>query len=304
MSVLVLGAEGMLGLALCRELARRPGGGAVVAGVRGRHPRSPLPPSVRLAPAIEALDLASVEAALRNHRPHTVVNAIGIVKGRPERDDFGALMAVNGCFPHHLAGLCRRMGSRLLHISTDCVFDGLRGNYGEGDSPSARDPYGRSKALGEVTGDGAMTLRTSMIGFEGLTRRGLLAWFLNAAGPVRGYTNARFSGPSAPELARLVARIVTAPEPFGGLLHAGAAPIDKFTLLTMVRDAFCLDTEVVPDGSVRIDRSLDTRALAARYGYVAPSWPQMIAELAAEWHGTGTADFATSEHASTEHAAA
>ena len=282
MSILVFGAEGTLGKALCRVLAESPLVGPVVAGVRGDGSGTPLPATVT-APHIEALDLETVEAALEIHRPHTVVNAIDIARNHPETDNVRTMMTVNGCFPHHLAALCRKHGSRLLHISTDCVFDGARGNYVEMDEVNARDPYGRSKALGEVTGRDVMTLRTAMLGLDGGNRHGILARLLAGAGTVRGDTRRIFSGPTAPELARIILRIIVSPRPFGGLLHVGAAPIDNCALLTLIRDTFRLDTDIVPDDRVAIDRSLRTHTLATRYRYAAPPWQQMITELAIDW---------------------
>ncbi|GAB5377026.1 MAG: SDR family oxidoreductase [Acuticoccus sp.] len=284
MTVLVLGAGGMLGLALCRELAARlPGGARWRRACGGARPRIALPPGLDVAPHVDALQIDSINAALERFRPHTVINAIGFVKNRGGRDEIDLMLAVNGLFPHQLAERCRAFGARLIHFSSDCVFSGTRGAYRETDPPDAQDVYGHSKALGEVTSRHALTLRTSMIGLPGFGGRGLLGWFLDRSDPVKGFTNAVFSGPTAPELARLVAHIITARGPYGGLLHVAAAPIDKFTLLSMLGTAFARDTEIVPDGALRIDRSLRADRLAARYGYSAPSWPAMVDELAAEW---------------------
>lgn len=284
MTVLILGAEGMLGLALCREFAARPPAGEpIVASVREAAPRVALPEGLAVAPFVDAMRLDTVKAALARVRPTVVINAIGIVKHRLAQADLERMTTVNGLFPHRLAALCQERGVRLLHISTDCVFDGRRGLYSETDAANARDAYGHSKALGEVASPHAMTLRTSMIGLPSHAGRGLLAWFLAGDAPVKGYTNAVFSGPTAPELARLVGRIVASPAPFGGLLNVAAAPIDKFSLLTMVREAFGLRRSIAPDGTLRIDRSLCAGRLAARYGYEAPPWRAMVEELAAQW---------------------
>jgi len=293
MSVLVLGGEGMLGHALVRACAgRAPILGPVAASVRGTVSRVPFAPGVRVAAGVDALRFATVEAAVEAHRPTAIVNAIGIVKKRPEGEDRRLLAAVNARFPRRLAALCRARGIRLVHVSTDCVFDGRRGGYAEDDAPTARDRYGRSKARGEVVGPDILTLRTSMVGLEPVGARGLLAFLLAARGRVRGYTNVVFSGPTAPEVARTVVAILASGKPFGGLVHLGAEPIDKHALLLMLRDALALPIGIDPDPAPRLDRSLRATRLWLRYAIAAPSWPDMVDELA-RLHRAGNPPAAT-----------
>ncbi|MEM0906048.1 MAG: sugar nucleotide-binding protein [Pseudomonadota bacterium] len=285
MNILVLGGEGLLGHALAHELiGKRIHNGRIGVTVRGARSRVPLPCGVSVYPNVDATRFASVTAAIDNHHANAVINAIGIVKNNAAVDDLTTTFAVNAHFPKKLARAVTVRGSKLIHISTDCVFTGDQGQYSEMDPPDANDAYGRSKAIGEVSGEGILTLRTSMVGLEQATSRGLLNWFLSQPGPVPGYTNAVFSGPSAIEVARLVAKILASHGPMGGLMHVAAAPIDKFTLLTMVRDAFSLSTEIVADESVVIDRSMRAGRLEMRYGYTAPSWPAMVEELARHYH--------------------
>src|SRR5438477_2175827 len=112
-----------------------------------------------------------VEQVLTDFRPDAGVNAVGIVKQRPEALDAILSIEVNSLLPHRLALDCRAVGSRLIHLSTDCVFSGEGGGYRESDRPDPLDLYDRSKLLGEVTAEsGAITLRTSMIGL-GLYRK-------------------------------------------------------------------------------------------------------------------------------------
>src|SRR3546814_10008065 len=111
--------------------------------------------------------------------------------------------------PHRLARLCGIAGARLVHISTDCVFDGARGDYCEEDAPNALDLYGTSKRWGEVIDQPhAITLRTSIIGHELTTAHSLLGWFLAPPGPVRGFSRAIFSGLTTVELARVIRDVV------------------------------------------------------------------------------------------------
>src|SRR5690349_10025377 len=143
---------------------------------------------------VRAEDSDSVGRALEVSGAEVAVNCIGVVKqSAAAQDDPVRTIRVNSLFPHELATACRERGARLIQISTDCVFSGREGGYGEDDVPDPVDLYGRSKLLGEVAGEGALTIRTSMIGFELENANGLLAWFLGeAGGRVRGFSEAVF----------------------------------------------------------------------------------------------------------------
>ena len=84
-------------------------------------------------------------------RPEAVVNAVGIVKQRPTAKELIPSIEINALFPHKLAELCKASGARMIHVSTDCVFSGRKGNYQEDDPSDAEDLYGRTKYLGEVS---------------------------------------------------------------------------------------------------------------------------------------------------------
>ena len=293
--VLVLGGTGMLGHVLWRTCAER---GEAYATIRDPHPPAAASPALdpaRTISSVRAEDPASVRRAFVESRAAVAVNCIGIVKQSPLAADSVEMVRVNALFPHELARLCAELGVRLICISTDCVFSGTRGGYAENDFPDPVDRYGRSKLLGEPNGSGVLTLRTSMIGRELAGANGLLEWFLSQTGPVRGFTRARFSGPTAPVLARLIADLIADHPGLEGMWHVGAEPITKHDLLLMLRDALAPGVEVVPDESVSIDRSLDGSRLREATGWLAPSWREMVAELAdatesgIEAKGTGLA---------------
>jgi dTDP-4-dehydrorhamnose reductase len=232
---------------------------------------------------VRAEEPESIARALDRSGAEVAVNCIGVVKqSAAARDDPMTTVRVNSLFPHELAAACRERGIRLIQVSTDCVFSGREGAYAEDDIPDPIDLYGRSKLLGEVAGAGALTIRTSMIGYELQGANGLLAWFLGeAGGSVRGFSGAVFSGPTTPVLARALVDLIERHRSLEGLYHLGADPIDKNELLHQLRDALSLDVEIEPDDSVRIDRSLDSSRYRAATGWEPPSWTEMVAELAA-----------------------
>jgi dTDP-4-dehydrorhamnose reductase len=239
------------------------------------------PGAAGLLEGVVANDFDTVVGAVGQTRPDVIVNCIGIVKQLEEAKAAIPSLVVNSLFPHRLLDLARATGARLVHVSTDCVFSGARGNYTEDDLPDPVDLYGRSKLLGEVADAPALTVRTSIIGRELRGAHGLLEWFLSQEGrEVHGFRRAIFSGLTTPALSRVIVELLTRHPTLVGLWHVAAAPIDKFTLLELLRDGFAADVDISPDEDVVIDRSLDGSRFGARTGIAAPSWADMIADLA------------------------
>jgi len=236
----------------------------------------------RVVPGVSAAEFDSVIRAFAHVRPDVVVTCIGVVKQRAEASDPIVALTVNSLFPHRVATLCAASGARLIHISTDCVFSGARGDYTEEDRPDATDLYGRTKHLGEVSGPGCVTLRTSIIGRELASSQGLVEWFLGQSGTIPGYTNAVFSGLTTAELSRVILRVAERSAGLTGVYHVAGERITKHDLLVRLNRALGRGLRIEPDASVRVDRSLDGRRFAAAAAYVAPTWDAMIEELAGE----------------------
>jgi dTDP-4-dehydrorhamnose reductase len=275
--VLVLGGTGMLGHVLYRACEGR---FDTHATIRSENPSDVAARALdvsRIVGGVRAEDAASVERALDQATPDVVVNCIGVVKQRDVRP--AEMIRANALFPHELAEKCGERGIRLIHISTDCVFSGRRGGYAEDDIPDAEDLYGRSKVLGEPNGPGVVTIRTSMIGRELESANGLLEWLLSQSGEVRGFTAASFTGPTAPVLADATADLIEFNPELEGIWHLGAEPISKYDLLILLRDAYGLDLDVVPDDSVKVDRTLESSRFRAATGWAPPAWPEMVVGL-------------------------
>ena len=278
--VLVLGASGMLGNAVLRLFASSLGfqvnGSARSATVLQRLPEA-LRPLVVCGVDVENPD--SLMSLFARVQPDVVVNCIGLVKQLTEADDPLQAIPINALLPHRIARLCEVAGARLVHVSTDCVFSGSKGLYRESDPADAKDLYGRSKHLGEVDGAHAITLRTSIIGHELAGAHGLVGWFLAQQGPVRGYTQAVFSGLPTGELARVIRDHVLPNPALHGLYHVAAAPIAKHDLLRLVANAYGRSNHIAPDDQLRIDRSLDATRFHGATGYVAPPWPELVRRM-------------------------
>jgi len=286
MRVLVIGGSGMLGHKLCQLLPERDL--EVAATIRRPAEFAARYPSVfrrvRIAAGVDVLDDRRLEQVLEEVSPQVVVNCAGIVKQLPAAHDPLVSVGVNAYLPHKLARLCATRDRRLIHVSTDCVFDGTRGMYRENDPSDAQDLYGKTKYLGETTAEetAAITLRTSIIGRELETPgHGLVEWFLAQNGkPVRGFARTIFTGFTTCELARIVARIIVDHPRLHGLYHVASEPINKFDLLQLIRRTYELQTEIDRDLEQACDRSLRMDRFHDATGYVAPPWREMIAEMA------------------------
>jgi dTDP-4-dehydrorhamnose reductase len=278
--VLVLGATGMLGNAVLRYFATR-GVHAVGGTVRSPGSALRLPEQLRelLISGVDVESFDSIAKAFAAFRPEVVINCIGLIKQLSEVEDPLIALPINSLLPHRLARLCAVAGARLIHISTDCVFSGRKGNYLETDPSDAEDLYGRSKYLGEVDYPNAITLRTSIIGHELGTAHGLVEWFLAQRQGVKGYTKAIFSGLPTVELARVIHDFVLPDPALRGVYHVSANAIDKCSLLRLVADAYGKSVTITPDAAVMIDRSLDSSRFRAATGYVAPQWPELVAAM-------------------------
>jgi dTDP-4-dehydrorhamnose reductase len=229
---------------------------------------------------VSVQDFDSIVRGIATVQPQVVVNCIGIVKQHPLTKDPLVSISVNALFPHRLAQICRAAGSRMIHISTDCVFSGRKGNYVESDVADAEDLYGRTKFLGEVSYEGCLTLRTSMIGRELETSHGLIEWFLSQEGKtVRGYTRAIFSGFTTNALAEIIAQIITEHPEMEGVWHVASEPISKFELLSLMKQVYGLDIQIEPDETVVVDRSLNADRFRQATGFVPPPWPDMIEQM-------------------------
>jgi len=279
-NVLILGGTGMLGNAMLRLLAADPDL-TVIATSRSSAPPRQFPPEfgARLIGGVDVQAPNSLEELFAARRPDVVINCVGLIKQLSHANRVLSAVPINTLLPHRLTELCQVFGTRLIHISTDCVFSGEKGNYVESDRPDATDVYGLSKFLGEVLEPNAITLRTSIIGPELSSSNGLLCWFLAQQQNVKGYRRAIFSGLPTVELASVIRENVIPRPDLTGLYHVSAAPIAKFDLLKLISQAYGKEIGIDPDDSVVIDRSLDSTKFKVATGYQPPSWPQLIAKM-------------------------
>jgi dTDP-4-dehydrorhamnose reductase len=280
---LVLGAGGMLGHKLCQVLAHRFDVWATVRGAAKDYRRFGIFDEARLLGGVDALNFDTIVDAARVVRPQVIINAVGVIKQLPTAKDPIVALTINSILPHRLAALGRDLGARLITMSTDCIFNGRRGNYTEADVSDAEDLYGRSKFLGEVSAEGCLTLRTSIIGRELDSAHSLVEWFLsNRGGSVRGFRRAIYSGLPTITMAHLIGDLIAHHPELSGVYQVSSDPINKYDLLGLIRDAYRVEIEIEPDDDFVLDRSLDSTRFREATGYAPPTWHALVNEMAAD----------------------
>jgi len=287
--VLIIGGNGMLGHKLLSVLRPEFDVFVTVRDFFKKYEEFDLFSRDRTFDNLELMRAEPLCSVVRELDPAVVINAAGIIKNVPASSNAVETITINSILPHRLAMLSNDLGFRLISIGTDCVFNGAKGQYREDETPDARDMYGKSKALGEVTDINCLTLRTSIIGRELGTRRGLLEWFLgNRNGSVDGYANAIFSGFPTVVFSQIIKDILLNHADLVGLYHVSSDPISKLELLELINVRFATNVNIKNCEDHQINRSLNSDRFRQKTGFQPLPWPEMIEILAVDSAGYET----------------
>lgn len=225
---------------------------------------------------LDATDKNEVTNLVKKINPNIIINCIGILtKGSKEHPDKAIFL--NAYLPHLLKKISDEIDAKIIHISTDCVFSGKKGDYEETDFRDADDIYGRSKALGEIINNKDITIRTSIIGPELKPNgEGLFHWFMMEKGKVKGYCSAIWSGVTTLELAKAIDKVIE--NNLSGLIHlTNGESIDKFTLLSLIKEIWGKnDISIVADNKHMVNKSLKK---TDKFDFEVPSYRKMLLEL-------------------------
>lgn len=211
--------------------------------------------------------------------PDIIINCIGILIEEANLDPENAIF-INAYFPHRLMRLADKLNSKLIHISTDCVFSGEKGMpYLEKDFKDGKDNYAKSKGLGEIINENHLTLRTSVIGPELKTDgEELFHWFMSQSEKINGYTKVIWSGVSTLILAKVVGWAIE--NKITGLYHVtNNKSIDKFALLTLIKKYTKKNILISPFDGKELNKSfIDSRK---EINFEIPTYDQMVKEMIA-----------------------
>lgn len=268
--ILILGSAGMAGHVVKKHLRDS---GKYVIGELART----VSPS-KFSYAIDVSDLTSLDQVIIEFKPNVIINCIGVLNKEAEENPDKAIL-LNSYLPHHLAKKANASGARLIHISTDCVFSGLKGNYLDTDLKDGIGFYAQSKALGEVSYSTHLTIRTSIIGPEIKSNGiGLLHWFLrNEAKEIKGYTQAYWGGVTTIQLAIAIGHAIE--ESLSGLIHlTNGERISKFDLVNIFKEVFKKDVQIQADDHYSVDKSLAVSEQTILLGEV-PCYEKMVKDM-------------------------
>lgn len=234
---------------------------------------------VKLTNESKVLDVTNVdelEAYIIDEKPDILINCIGILLRGSQEDPSNAIY-LNAYLPHQLSRILRKNGGKLIHMSTDCVFTGEKGNYIETDFKDARDIYGLSKALGEVVNEHDLTMRTSIVGPELKEKgEGLFHWFMNQIGIINGFTKMIWGGVTTLELAKTIDAAID--QNITGLIHiTNGQPFSKFEMISMFKEIWNKGNLIIHEvEGKQADKSL--KSIRTDFKYVVPSYGEMFQE--------------------------
>lgn len=271
MKILVLGASGMAGHIITLYFKEQ---GYDVTGFT----RKPIAYCKNILG--DAMKPEDVKRAIFSDNFDVVINAIGVLNQNAEDHKSMAVM-LNGYLPHFIADTLRDSKTRLIHMSTDCVFAGNTGPYYEDSFPDGKIFYDRSKAIGEVNDAKNLTFRNSIVGPDcNENGIGLFNWFMKQNGPINGFTGAIWTGVTTLTLAKAMEQAIK--ENLTGLYNlVNNKSINKFDLCGLFNKYFRNGKIVInPSDKLQLDKSLRHRR--TDFSFVVPSYEQQIKEMA-DW---------------------
>lgn len=283
MRILILGGTGMLGHTLWQYFSSRfPDTYTTIRQSRTVYEKHELFVGDKVIDSVDVVDFSMLTGIMKCIKPDFILNCIGVTKRRKEADMAIHALTLNAMLPHKLLEWGQNNSAKVVNFSTDCVFDGEQGNYTEESPTNATDLYGKTKALGEIRGANALTLRSSFIGTELHDGTELLEWFLSQTGWVKGFKNAIYSGLTTVELSRVLENIMMHHPDATGVYNVSSDPISKFDLLMLIKEKMNLGVKIVPDETVKCNRSLDSTKFRNEFSYTPPAWKVMVEELSSD----------------------
>lgn len=278
-NILIFGASGMIGSVITDVLSEKKN--LLITGViRVCKNKQFKNKNIKLINyKYDLFNLKKLKKIFNDTKPNFVINCAGITKQKIKNENIDKVILINAVLPHILYDLSKIISAKFIQISTDCVFSGDRGNYSENDTADATDLYGKSKALGEIISKHAITLRTSTIGHEFKSKKGLLEWFLSQNVKCEGYEGAIFSGLPTIEFAEVIRDLIIPNKKLNGLFHIASKPINKYKLLELISKKYRKKIKLIKNKSFRVNKSLNSKLFFKKTGYSAPSWNKMIDKM-------------------------
>jgi dTDP-4-dehydrorhamnose reductase len=265
--VVVLGAQGMAGHVMVEYLDQFAEYEILgVARSAGNY----------VSKVLDVLNFEQLESYLHDVKPDVIINCVGVLVSQANNNVANAIL-INSYLPQFLTEASRKTNSKLIHLSTDCVFSGKKGQYQENSFRDGDDSYARTKALGEVVNANDLTIRTSIIGPElKSSGTGLMDWFFKQTGPISGYTQAYWSGVTTLELAKAVHEMIV--QEIAGLYQlCPREKISKYDLLQQIKSIWHKQIVISAADNYVVDKSLI--CTRTDFEYPRPEYEAMLLDM-------------------------
>lgn len=282
MRIVILGGGGMLGHKMWQGLAAHFKDTYVtLRKAKTYYDKTGLFKNNQVIDNLDLADIKKLNNVLDELNPDVIVNCAGVTIRSKEGENVIASININALLPHYLLNWCKKKSARVIHFSTVCVFDGATGGYVEESLPNAQDLYGRTKMLGDLLDEQAITLRSSFIGREIEGKAELLEWFLSQRSKqIKGYRQAIFTGVTTKVMVDITKDLIQEFPKLSGLFHIASEKLSKYELLLLMKEAFRINIDIAPDDNFICKRDLVDTKFKETTGFLCPTWKDMMADIA------------------------
>lgn len=279
MRLLVTGASGLLGLNLSLVAARQ---GRVVTGLVHSRSLQGVPFEVR---QVNLLELDRALAAIEASQPEAIIHCAAIASINAAEQQPELTQKLNAEVPGKLAAAAKMWGLPFVHISSDAVYDGEKGDYRETDQTNPLSVYARSKLAGEqavrTANPDAIIARTVFYGWSLSGRRSLAEFFFNqlsAGKSMKGFKDTVFCPLYVEDLAQALLEMLD--RGLTGVYNVVAPEhLSKYEFGVRIARRFGLDPDLIVPVRAKdenrlaprsLNLSLKTDKLQAALGYELP----------------------------------
>jgi len=270
MKKIVLGSSGMLGHMVSQYLKEKYPSNTILCS----RSKTNIGNLDRVLQKISDYSKKNLSILINQNRPCNIINCVAINDVNASEKE---LNLINSELPKIIANILDEKddGSQLIHISTNGIFPGNKGDYIESDKPNPINNYGKSKLRGEVTHAPHVTIRTSLIGPELKKKIGLFEWFLKQKNEVKGYTEVKWNGVTSLECAKFIDWIIN--QKLNGLIHLFSKKISKYELLKNLNEIYKKNIKIKPYDNINSNLTLST--IRSDIKYSVPDHFEMLNEL-------------------------
>ena len=276
MKVLILGIDGMIGHKIAQSLSSD----FIVFGSTRKNITTDTIGLEKGSLVHHDFLLEDNFSIFENINPDVIINCIGITTRRGVSLNIPNTIEINEKLPHKINLWASDNEKKLIHFSTDCVFNGTKGNYLDNDIPNAEDFYGTTKGKGEINNDQALTIRCSTIGREIYNHTELFEWLYSMQNKdVEGYSNVVYSGVTTVWMGKVINQILKNNISLSGIYNISSQPISKYRLLLKLSEAFKLNVNITKNSNIKSNKVLNSKKFTEITGINSPNWDDLIPEF-------------------------